>query len=110
MAAPVYSTRFIAVQGLSGTGGSVTVPSGFVYVVKQITFYMASTFGPMTAFLEDDASGAALFSGKVNPGTPEWFGFFGQLVFESGQAFHMQVDAVPGDSADVYCGGYALES
>jgi hypothetical protein len=79
-----------------------------VYVVKQITLYMASLLGQMHAFFQDDSSGAALFAGAVNPGTPEWFGFYGQMVFEPGDGFHFQVDVTPGDSADVFCCGYDL--
>jgi hypothetical protein len=108
MSRPVYSTRFLAQQGLSGTGPSITVPAGHVYVIKQVTFFMSALLGQMHAFLEDDASGAALFAGAVNPGTPEWFGFFGSLTFLPGDGFHFQVDAVPTDAADVYCGGYDL--
>jgi hypothetical protein len=104
----VYSTRFIATQGLSGTGVSVTVPAGLVYVVKQVTIYIDPAFGVTRAFFEDDTSGAALFTGQQTIGNPEMFGLYGALVFEAGQGFHFQVDASPGDGADVYAGGYVL--
>jgi hypothetical protein len=106
--AQLYSKRFLAQQGLAGTGGSVTVPAGHVYVVKQVTLYCSALLGQVHMFFEDDVSGAALFSGAVNPGTPEWFGFYGALVFEPGDGFHFQVDVTPGDEADVYAGGYDL--
>lgn len=104
----VYSRRFYAAQGLSGTGTSVVVPVGHVYVVKQVTIYMDPSFGILRAYFQDGASGAALFSGGQSPGNPEWFGFYGQLVFEPGDSFHFQVTGTPGDSADVYAGGYDL--
>jgi hypothetical protein len=104
----VYSTRFYAAQGLSGTGPSVVVPTGLVYVVKQLTIYVDPTTLPTRVYFQDDDSGAALFTGAQTAGNPEWFGFYGALVFESGQGFHWQVDAGPGDGADVYCGGYVL--
>jgi hypothetical protein len=108
MARQLYSTRFLAVQGLAGTGASVTVPPGHVYIVKQLTLYSNPLLGQVHAFFEDDTSGAALFSGGWNPGTPEWFGFYGALVFLPGQGFHFQVDVTVGDAADVYAGGYDL--
>ncbi len=108
MAHPVFSRRFIAEQGLSTTGSTVTVPAGHVYVVKQVTMYMDPSFGITRAFFEDDTSGAALFSGGTNIGTPAWFGLYGALVFEAGQGFHFHVAASPGDGVDVFASGYDL--
>lgn len=108
MSRAIYSSRFLSQQGLAGTGPSITVPPGYVYIVKQITFYSDPTFGQVHAFFQDDSSGAALFSAGWNPGTPEWFGFYGQLVFEPGDAFHFQVGVLVGDAVDVYAGGYIL--
>lgn len=108
MTQPIYSARFIAQAGLSGTGAPVTVPSGFVYVVKQVTIYMDPSFGVSRAFFQDGRSGAALFSSGTNIGTPLWAGFYGALVFEVGDSFHFQVDVSGSDGADVYAGGYVL--
>lgn len=74
-----------------------------------MTIYCSAVVGQVVTFLEDDTSGAALFSGAVNPGTPEWFGLYGALVFEPGEGFHFQVNALPTDAADVYAGGYVLD-
>lgn len=108
--ATLYSKRFLAQQGLSGTGASIVVPVGRVYIVKQVTIYMDPAFGITRAFFEDDTSGAALFTGQQTIGNPEWFGLYGALVFEAGMGFHFQVDASPGDGADVYAGGYDLSA
>jgi hypothetical protein len=108
MAHTVFSKRFITAAGVSGTGPSVTVPAGHVYVVKQVTMYMDPSFGIIRAFFQDDASGAALFSEGTNIGTPLWAGLFGSLVFEPGDAFHFQVNGFLGDSVDCYAGGYDL--
>jgi hypothetical protein len=108
MASSVYSRRFQSHQGLQGTGPSTLVPAGHVYVVKQVTFYCSALLGQVHMFLQDDASGAALFAAAVNPGTPEWFGFYGAIVFEPGDAFHFQIDVTLSDSADAYAGGYDL--
>ena len=108
MARQLYSVRFLAQQGLSGTGASITVPVGHVYVVKQITTYMDPALGQVRCFFQDDSSGAALFSTGANVGAPFWGGFYGAIVFEAGQGFHFQVDATLTDAADVYAGGYDL--
>lgn len=107
--AQLYSRRFIAQQGLSGAGGSITVPAGRVYVVKQVTIY-SSPLAAVRAFFEDDTSGAALFSGTFTGTSGGWVGFYGALVFEAGQGFHFQVDATFLDAADVYAGGYDLSA
>jgi hypothetical protein len=108
MSRSIFSTRFLAQQGLAGTGASITVPAGHVYIVKQVTLYSNPLLGQVHAFFEDDTSGAALFSAGWNPGTPAWFGLYGALVFEEGQGFHFQVDVTAGDACDVYAGGYDL--
>ncbi len=108
MARPVYSTRFIAQAGLSGTGASVTVPAGHVYVVKQLTIYSSPLLAVLTAFFEDDATGAALFANRFTIGASGSVFFYGAIVFEPGQGFHFQVNAGIGDAADVYAGGYDL--
>lgn len=43
MAAPVYSTRFLALANASGTVETFTVPTGFVVVVADITVYQPAT-------------------------------------------------------------------
>jgi len=110
MARQLYSVPFQTVKGLTGTGTSVTVPAGHRYVIKQVTFYMNPTFGVSRAFLEDDVTGAALFSGGTTIGTPAWFGFYGAITFEQLTAFHFHVDVSPGDGVDCYVGGYDLTS
>lgn len=107
----LYSKRFLAQQGLSGTGSSIVVPAGRRYIVKQVTIYCSSTVAYIRAFFEDDSSGAALFTGQVTAGNIEWFGFYGAIVFEEGEGFHFQVDSPGGvESADVYAGGYDLSA
>lgn len=108
MSRQLYSVRFQAIQGLSGTGPSTTVPAGHVYVVKQLTIYVDPTTLPTRVYFQDDVSGAALFSGAQTAGNPEWFGFYGAMVFGPGDGFHWQVDAGPGDGADVFASGYDL--
>jgi hypothetical protein len=102
-----YSKRFLCQAGLSGTGPSVIVPAGRVYVIRQATIYSAP-LGVVASFLEDETTGAALFSARFNAEAGGFQGFFGALVFEPGQGFHFQVNATLTDACDVYCGGYDL--
>jgi hypothetical protein len=106
----VYSSRFICVAGLSGTGTTYLVPSGKVAVVKQVTAYCSPGAFSSTLFLEDDATGAALWQHEFQ-GSAGWAEYFGSWVFEPGQGFHFQLDVSPPGSnvsADVYAGGYLL--
>jgi hypothetical protein len=106
--AGVWSARFLAQQGLSGTGDSVTVPGGHTYVVKQITAYASPILSVTRVFFQDGDSGAALWSAQYIIEEAGWAGFYGQLVFKTGSSFHFQVDNLVDEAADVYCGGYDL--
>lgn len=106
----IYSKRFVAVQGLSGTGASVICPAGRVYIVKQLTIYASPLLGLTTVFFEDDASGAALWAQDATIGSPVSGTFFGSFVFTAGEGFHYQVDNGFGEAADVYAGGYDLSA
>ena len=106
--ATVFSRRFIAQQGLTGTGSSITVPAGRVYIVKQVTMYGTPLIGQTACFFQDDTSGAALVSIRFNIDAGGSFFFYGALVFEPGQGFHFQVDNTAGEKCDVYAGGYDL--
>jgi hypothetical protein len=105
---PVYSTRFQAYQGLNGNGPTITVPAGHTYVVKQLTCYMDPSLGVIRAFFRDLLSGATEFSCATTLLAPEWFGFFGTIVFEEGQDFRWEVSATLTDGADVSIHGFDL--
>lgn len=104
----LYSVSFIKVQGLSGTTAPIVVPDGHRYVVKQLTMYTNPFVQPARGFFRDVGSGAALFSGGTQAGTPAWFGFYGAIVFEPGESFEWYADTGLGDAIDVYAGGYDL--
>lgn len=108
MAFRLFSTRFIAHQGLSSSSETITVPQGHVYVVKQLTFYSNPLLGPARADFRDVGSGATLFAAGTNAGTPGWFGFYGALTFLAGEAFQWEAHVQPTDAVDVYAGGYDL--
>jgi hypothetical protein len=108
LARTLYSARFIAQQGLTGTGTSIIVPAGHRYIVKQVTIYASPLLSLTAVFFQDDASGAALFASRFNLNEAGWVGFYGALCFEEGDGFHFQVDNTAGERADVYAGGYDL--
>jgi hypothetical protein len=86
------------------------VPEGRTFIVKQLTFYANPLLSPARGFFRDLDSGASLFSAGTSAGQPAWFGFYGALVFTSGRSFRWEVEAELTDGADVYVGGYDLES
>ncbi len=106
--ANVFSKRFFAHQGVNGSLPTLVVPAGHVYVVKQVTFYGNPALGQMHGFFHDVGSGAALFAVAWSMGQPEWFGFFGSLVFEEGDSMNVSVSSIGTDGADAYVGGYDL--
>lgn len=110
MASSVYSRQFFAWQGLNGHGTTIVVPTGTVYIVKQVTIYANGLLGTVRTFFRDLDSGATLFTGQASEGVPSWFGFYGALVFEPGASFRFEVSAIGTDGADVYAGGYSLSA
>jgi len=108
MARNVYSAVFIAEAGINGDTADVIVPSGHVYVVKQVGGYGNSTVAKIDIFLVDHVTGAALWHGGIAGATNGWLGYYGAWVFPEGAGFHMSVGAAPLDSGDVYAGGYDL--
>lgn len=108
MARNVYSAVFIAQAGVNGDSSTVVVPSGHVYIVKQVGGYGNSTVAKIDIFLMDGVSGAALWHGGIAGATNGWLGWYGSFVFPEGANFKMSVGAAPLDSADVYAGGYDL--
>lgn len=104
----LYSAKFLSIKGLAGDSPIVTVPDGHRYVIKQLTFYSNPFGSPVRGFFKDNDSGADLFSCAASTGQPEWFGFFGTLVFEAGQSFLWHVDRTIPDDADVSAHGYDL--
>lgn len=91
-----------------GTGSSYVVPSGFVAVVHQVSYYASTGAVSKTAFFEDDTSGAALDSAFWDVSTNEAFQRPGRWVFPAGFGFHFQVDTLAADGVDCYAGGYLL--
>lgn len=84
------------------------MPTGHVFIVKQLTWYSNPFLGTTRGFFRDLGSGATLFSCATQAGTPGWFGFYGALAFPAGRSFRWETSATATDGADIYAGGYDL--
>lgn len=106
--ANVYSSRFYSEPGVLGTGASQTVPAGEVWIVKAVTVYSSGSAFDITAFLEDEPSGAALIQWSWSLAQAKSFDYYGGLVFEPGSGFHFQVDTAGTAGVDCSVSGYRL--
>jgi hypothetical protein len=97
----VYSTRFIAVQGLVGTQ-AYTVPNGYRAVVVQVNVYNGGGVSVTTAIWHGSAGQAiALWASNLTASD----GFFsGRQVFNAGESFDITTDG----AWDVTVSGYLL--
>jgi hypothetical protein len=106
--APVYSTRLLTLPGVLGTSTSYTVAEGFVAIVKAVTVYSSGSAFDISAFLEDDATGAALLYWSWGAAQPAYHSYYGGIVFEAGEGFHFQVDTAGSAGVDCSASGYLL--
>jgi hypothetical protein len=110
LSSPVYSQRFIVDAGVTGTGRSITVPAGHVYLVRFVSIYCNAPGGVSTVFFEDEPTGAALLFASSADSNPIHMAQDCRFVFEAGQGFHFQVNNEVGftNAADVCASGYDL--
>lgn len=101
MTIPVYSTRFIAVQGLVGAE-VFTVPVGYVAVVRDINLYNGGGITVTTAIWHGSA-GQALALWSSSASASDAF-FTGRQVFYAGETF----DITTNGAWDVTVSGYLL--
>lgn len=102
MAIPVYSTRFLAVQGLVGVA-AYTVPVGQLAVVRDVNVYNGGGLSVTTAIWHGSAGQAiALWASQTDASD----GFFtGRQVFNPGESF----DITTNGAWDVTVSGYLLQ-
>lgn len=101
MPVPVYSTRFIAEQGLVGVA-AYTVPAGYRAVVKQLSLYNGGGVSVTTAIWHGSVGQAlALFASNL---TASDAFFVGMQVFNPGETF----DITTNGAWDVTASGYLL--
>lgn len=104
----VYSFGMINHQGATGDEARVTVPHGFVFVVKMITVFSTPSFGTVGVFFRSYTSGCAFWHDKVTPLSELSRQVPLTIAFNEGEEFGFRVVHAIGDAADVYAGGYAL--
>jgi len=109
--ARVYSFGMISHRGATGTDAQVTVPHGFVFVVKCVTIFSTPSFGPLGVFFERLDNGcayghwSAFLDGEINEQVNL------TATFNEGETFGFRVvtpGGVGGDAADVSASGFAL--
>jgi len=103
--AAVYSTRFLQAHGLSGTT-TYTVPAGYRAVLVQLDTY-SNPLLALEVFLHG-ALGQAMWWGQWTPTIPQYQHWAGRQVIEAGESVDVEVNAGPGDGADVTLSGYLL--
>jgi hypothetical protein len=103
--ARVYSTCFIAQQGL-GTTITYTVPPGFIAIVRDLDSYN-STFTNSTIRFIDAQTGGTIWVAVNNALATDYESWRGRQVFETGQQFTV---SVTGDPWDVRVSGYLLDT
>ena len=101
-AVPVYSTRFIAVAGFTGSA-AFAVPAGYVAVVRDID---VTVFTGAGATIEAGIGGSAVFWGYTFGVVPilAWQSWRGRIVLNAGEQLVLQSDA----SADMVASCYLL--
>lgn len=104
MAAPVYSTLFIAADGFTISTGYV-VPAGFVAVVRDCTIYIDGSLANTAADVRDLATGAFVFYHLMSTQN-DYAHWVGHQVFPAGAEIHAS-SAGP-NSAAIRVSGYLL--
>lgn len=106
--AHVYSFGMIRAHASPGANAQVTVPDGFVFVVKCFTAYASPTFGDTRVFFESMDDHVALWSDEVGRGSHIVAVVPCTITFNEGETFGFRVVSNYGESADVSASGFAL--
>jgi hypothetical protein len=101
--ASVYSTCFIAEQGLNGVV-TYTVPPGYIAVVVNIDIY-CSVLLPAVVRFQDGITGQTIYFFDFSAVSNEWTQWQGREVFETGGQIQMSSTSNP---SDVRVNGYLL--
>lgn len=107
MAAPIYSTRFLALPDGTLTVVTYTVPAGCVAIVKDVTVYQAATIDT-TLLVNVDSPFLVLYYGGT-PGTPSGASTRSMgVVLNAGET--LQAARTNVSQASVAVSGYLLSS
>lgn len=97
-----YSTSFAALQGLSGDH-ALTVPSGEVWVIRDIDVY-ADDFAPAEFYFIGASTQTIAYWQSSGASTPSTYQWRGRQVFEPGETIILRAT----NAADVTMSGYRL--
>lgn len=108
LVARVYSFGMIRAHASPGHDATVTVPHGFVFVVKMFTVFASPDLGTTGVFFEcfDDHVAFAHFqaglTSEINEQVPC------TITFNEAETFGFRVVSNAGEAADVSASGFAL--
>lgn len=90
--------------------GTWTVPTGFVWVVRDIAMFAGAPVAGGTAQLIDQASSATYWYGVFTPGVNAAYvtDTNRRIILPEGFTTDIQIDSGLGAGADVWISGYAL--
>lgn len=97
MTAPVYTSTFISVTGLSGAF-SYTVPPGQVAIVTVADFYAGVSVLGTVARLIDNQVGNSFFFDQTAPESAGYMSWRGRQVFVAGESFAVASENGPLDA------------
>jgi len=106
--ANVYSFGMIRAHADPDHRADVTVPHGFVFVVKMWTVFATPDLGTTQVFFEcfdDNVTFAKYQAGITSEINSQ---VFGTIVFNEGETFGFRVVSNAGEAADVSASGFAL--
>lgn len=106
--ANIYSVRFIAVKGLTGTS-SYTVPAGMVAIVRDVDTFIGTPTGVNALFLHGE-HGQAMWWTSATIGQSQYASWRGRQVVEAGLTFDVQASVGALDAYDVTVSGYLLDA
>jgi hypothetical protein len=104
MALDVYSSRFLAEHGLSGSAVYTAGP-GFLLVIRQLDFWINVGAGPSATSYMYGSAGQTIWwnsTGPLSVGTDHWSG---RQIINPGESFGVYSDG----PADITVSGYVLK-
>lgn len=102
--AAVYSSRLYRVSGLNGGSGTITVPAGEVWIVRDVDAYSGAVVGTVTVRFLDIDTGGTIWENTGGINTATYASWRGRQVFEAGDSFAFSAS----DLSDIRASGYKL--
>ena len=100
--AALYSTRFYESGSLNGVATIGTVPAGFIWIVRDISFFLDAIGGPYGTFISDGGGGVVFYE-LLSSGSP-YAHWEGRQVLLEGDTLYATTNA----QTAVMVSGYVL--